>query len=75
MMEEKPFVMPAPNSYWGRKFGSVVRGELLFKLKRWGPVRKGNDHSKPKHYTALLAGNAIAKGWLNGERLKGKGTL
>lgn len=74
ILSDRPFVMPAPNAYWGRKYGSVTKEGGVFKLKRWGQARGGSD-GQPKHYTKILAANAMAKGWLNGERLKSKGTL
>lgn len=69
-LSEGPVSLPAPNAYWGRKFGTInVRtGEREFRIKRWA-ARTGNSNSRPKHYTALLVAQAISKGWLNGKRL------
>lgn len=75
-MTDTPMQWPAPNAYWGRKFGSRDKdGGLVFRIKR-GAATKGSNSggNTKKHYTRLLASNAIAKGWLNGERRKGQGT-
>lgn len=80
---DTPVQWPAPNAYWGRKFGVTCTkptsmcnyaGERMFVLKKYAANYNGNSNSKPRHYTRILAINAMAKGWLNGERLKKEGT-
>lgn len=73
-MIDAPQQWPAPNAYWGRKFGSRDKdGMLVFRIKRWAARTGNSGGNTKKHYTAILASNAIAKGWLNGQRRKGGG--
>lgn len=39
------------------------------KLKRGGKNQKGTGAKKARHYTSLLAAQALSYGWLNGKRL------
>lgn len=66
-----PVQMPAPNAYWGRKYGSKTKEGGMFRLKKWAANYNGNSNSKPKHYTRILVENAMARGWFNGRRIKG----
>lgn len=45
---------------WAKKGGKVKRGSTS---------RHDNSHSKPRTDAAILAENARALGWLNGQRL------
>lgn len=43
----------------------------VIKIKRGGKGLSNNSGSKDKrHYTAILAENAMALGWLNGHRIR-----
>lgn len=46
----------------------------IIKQRRGGVGKGGNNSGSPKHYTKILAENAMALGWLDGKRI-GKGAL
>lgn len=65
------------NRFWGRRYGgfysarktkgSAVEDGWVIRVRRGGPTTNSSA-AKPKHYTAMLAINAISVGWCNGIR-------
>lgn len=66
------------NPYWGRRGGGCSQRiaaktswpmGCFFRQKKWASNYNGRSGGESRHYTAILAANAMRYGFLNGKRI------